>query len=1148
MTTLSFDTTQPSQVKGLGGYTVDPIFTVGDKIGTYVPPGILDGIGAYELNSTTVRIYANHEIGTVSSTDLNVIGYKYKLSNGAELGGTRVSYFDVDKRTFQIVDSGLAYNKIINRAGNEVKSSTAYSSTNVNGLDVASGVIGGMTRFCSAALFEAAQFGNGVGLADRIFFTGEESDNGTEYALDTATNTLYAVPWFGRASWENVTELNTGRKDKVAFMIGDDTNQAPLYLYVGNKKGTSFLERNGLADGKLFVWVADDPASATDAIERDASTFKGNNASTNGKFVEIAYYDPTKANTTGYDFQGFASQVKQFELADAVQAFKFSRPEDVSTNPKDGTQVVLASTGVNGLPDVHGTTYRIDVDFSQLLSTTATVPTAEDTAPFLLPTGFTQTEIVDRTKANLDPQFAATFGNWDMVALDPTNRYIYIPAEVGEGAGLARYDIQTGDFVSALTGQVALPYTTNPVGWDKNNDDFGPFDPAVYTPHGTVITAEERTNGRLFEWLNPLMAAGDTANVVWRSNIPAVSHEGLKFDASGTLYFIDESNTGSIYKFVPKTAGDLSVGQSFVLKVTAFTGIASENWDSATNTGKTRTGAATWVAITDANGVKTTTANPFDFSSATTGGRAAADEVGGTPYGRPEDLEIIGDTLYVATTSENAVYGINLKTNEVKLFASRSTIDGGTALAAGINLNNPDNLASDAAGNLYIIEDNGPGDIWKASDSNKDGVAESITRWASLGVAGSEPTGLISTKNPNEFIVAIQHPTSGNDALWKITSAPEITAKIDILVDGNVAGATGLGLRSPDNLDWADDGKIYINEDRANSRALFEGSATPPQEASIFRIDPANANPSSTLTRVAQIDRTGLPATQTDASVGDTGNWETSGILDVSTLFGAKSGELFIFDVQAHSLRDGSIITATNLDGNGDGAKTRQENLVEGGQLSFLIAPTANLVQNTSLVAGGSASADTLIAGSTPGFDGVNDIVFAGGGDDKIESVGGPLASGNRIDAGSGKDTIDIANNDRVFGGEGNDILDASDASGYRASGGTGNDDFFLGSSGRALGGDGDDRFFVQSGGGNLLSGGAGADIFNIFSGDVLSAANIILDFQTGTDKIGIGGGITSIAGLTLTGSDIINKSTSATIATLTGIITSTLTASDFMF
>jgi hypothetical protein len=745
MTTLSFDTTAPSQVKGLNNWKVDPIFTVGEKIGTYVPPGILDGIGAYELNSTTVRIYVNHEIGTDATGA--TIGYKYKLSNNTELAGTRVSYFDVDKRTFQIVDSGLGYNKVINRAGNEVKSSTAYSSTNVNGLDLANNVTGGMSRFCSAALFEASQFGNGVGLTDRIFFAGEESDNGTQYALDTATNTLYAVPWFGRASWENITELNTGRTDKVAFMIGDDTNQAPLYLYVGNKKGTSFLERNGLADGKLFVWVADDPANATDAIERDASTFKGNNASTNGKFVEIAYYDPTKANTTGYDFQGFASQDKQFELANAVQAFKFSRPEDVATNPNDGTQVVLASTGVSSLPDVHGTTYRIDVDF--------------------------------------------------------------------------------------------VDFTTN-----------------------------------------------------------------------------------------------------------------------------------------------------------------------------------------------------------------------------------------------------------------------------------------------------------------------NFTAKIDILVDGNVDGATGLGLRSPDNLDWADDGKIYINEDRANSRALFEGSATPPQEASIFRIDPANANPSSTLTRIAQIDRTGLPAGQTDPVPTDTGNWETSGILDVSKLFGAKPGELFVFDVQAHSLRDGSIITATNLDGNNDGTKTRQENLVEGGQLSFLIAPNANLAQNTTVVAGGTSGADTLSAGQTAGFDGINDIVFTGAGNDTVENNALTLASGNRIDTGSGDDTIFVSNNDRAFGGDGNDKIVAQGVSGFRVSGGAGNDMFELGGStgGRALGGDGADTFFATSGGGNLLSGGAGADIFNIFGSDVLSAANIILDFQTGTDKIGILSGITSIAGLTLTGSDIINKSTNATIATLTGITTSTLTAGDFMF
>jgi hypothetical protein len=109
---------------------------------------------------------------------------------------------------------------------------------------------------------------------------------------------------------------------------------------------------------------------------------------------------------------------------------------------------------------------------------------------------------------------------------------------------------------------------------------------------------------------------------------------------------------------------------------------------------------------------------------------------------------------------------------------------------------------------------------------------------------------------------------------------------------------------------------------------------------------------------------------------------------------------------------------------------------------------------------------------------------------------------------------------------------------------------FRLGGStgGRALGGDGDDKFFANSGGGNLLSGGAGKDIFNIFVSDVLSSANTILDFQSGTDKIEILGGITSIssARLAFTGSNI--SIDGNTVATLTGITTSTLTAGDFMF
>jgi serralysin len=718
MESLSFDTTQPSQIKGLNGWTVDPLVTIGDKVGNYAPPGILDGIGAYALNDTTVRVLVNSELS-------NTVGYKYTLKNGTQLPGARVSYFDVDKRTFQVTNAGLAYDTIINRAGEVVDAATDLEFS-------------GLNRFCSGVLVEANQFGTGNGLVDRIYFAGEETNNGSQFALDTKTNTLYAVPWFGRAAWENVTEIDTGTTNKVAFIIGDDRSNAPLLMYVGDKnaKGDgSFLDRNGLGKGKLFVWVADDANNATDAIERSPSEFKGSGASTNGKFVEIPYYDPTKANTTGYDAQGFANQAKQDELADAAKAFKFSRPEDVATNPVDGTQAVLASTGNSASADTWGTTYKIDVDFNNI--------------------------------------------------------------------------------------------------------------------------------------------------------------------------------------------------------------------------------------------------------------------------------------------------------------------------------------------------------------------------------------------------------TAGN-----------ITAKIDILYDGNDAGKQALGLRSPDNLDWADDGKIYINEDR--SIAAF-GSI----EASIFSIDPRAADPASTLTRIAQIDRSAVPAGQTDTAPTDVGNWETSGILDVSKLFGAKPGELFVVDVQAHSLRGGSVISATNVDGNGDGTKTDAENLVECGQLSLLIAPKANLVQSSSLV-GGTSGADTIEAGVTKGFDGVNDSVFTGAGKDTVDSViSGVLASGNRIDTGSDADTIYVANNDRVFGQAGDDIFEAGDASGYRASGGAGNDTFYLGKNGRALGGDGNDRFFVGNGGGNTLSGAAGADQFWLYNGEAPASANIVLDFQVGTDVLGFIGGV-KFADLTRTGNNI--GIGGNTIATLTGVDTTTLTAANFAF
>ncbi|MBC7774064.1 MAG: DUF839 domain-containing protein, partial [Phycisphaerae bacterium] len=197
-----------AQLKGIDPWNTATLFTIGDTIGTYRPVGIMDGIGARKLADGTVRAYVNHELGQSA-------GYTYQLANGTALKGGRVSYFDIDPATKEVTDAGLAYTTIIDRAGVVVTSATQINegTNTTNGID----------RPCSASLFNAGQYG----LVDDIFFTGEETGDGQEFALDVANETLYCLPWLGRAAWENVTLIETGNASKVGVLIGDDRAGAP---------------------------------------------------------------------------------------------------------------------------------------------------------------------------------------------------------------------------------------------------------------------------------------------------------------------------------------------------------------------------------------------------------------------------------------------------------------------------------------------------------------------------------------------------------------------------------------------------------------------------------------------------------------------------------------------------------------------------------------------------------------------------------------------------------------------------------------------------------------------------------------------------------------------------------------------------------
>lgn len=147
----------------------------------------------------------------------------------------------------------------------------------------------------------------------------------------------------------------------------------------------------------------------------------------------------------------------------------------------------------------------------------------------------------------------------------------------------------------------------------------------------------------------------------------------------------------------------------------------------------------------------------------------------------------------------------------------------------------------------------------------------------------------------------------------------DLSAELSILVDTDDIPVPDTGIRSPDNLTWAEDGYIYVQEDRSTSPGSLFGQVTG-IEASVWQLDPNDGS----YTRIAEIDRGAVaPADATDGGAGDLGNWESSGVLDVTDLFQTRKGEtLLIATVQAHGIRDGSIGDNPLLD--------------EGGQLVFL--------------------------------------------------------------------------------------------------------------------------------------------------------------------------------------------------------------------
>ena len=434
---------------GENGWTPTTLFTVGENFDGYYPPGILDGLGAYELDEDTVRVLASHELR-------NQFGYDYTIPvNGISLKGARISYFDIDKASRRIVDAGPAYDTIYDANGDVGTQETIVSFPGFEGL----------SRFCSSQMVVPGDFKKG-GVEDKIYFTGEEDGGnfnpvgGAEWALDVENDELWAVPEMGRGAWENITAVDARDDDVAAFILADDSSPfdadgddeaeaAPLFLYVGEKdrsQGAGFLARNGLDEGKLYVLVMKDGSTTPE-------DFSGTGSKLQAEWVEIDNEPTGPASddgSSGFDQFGYPTQSTLWTRAEALGAFGFSRPEDVAFNPRKKNEIVLASTGVDtyvGGADTFGTMYTVVTNFENLTASIEIIYDGDDdpTRALRSPDNldwaddgliYVQEDEAEEKSPTGEPLFgfgAANPKEASIVALNPNNGKITRVAEVNRG-------------------------------------------------------------------------------------------------------------------------------------------------------------------------------------------------------------------------------------------------------------------------------------------------------------------------------------------------------------------------------------------------------------------------------------------------------------------------------------------------------------------------------------------------------------------------------------------------------------------------------------------------------------------------------------------------------------------------------------------
>lgn len=149
---------------------------------------------------------------------------------------------------------------------------------------------------------------------------------------------------------------------------------------------------------------------------------------------------------------------------------------------------------------------------------------------------------------------------------------------------------------------------------------------------------------------------------------------------------------------------------------------------------------------------------------------------------------------------------------------------------------------------------------------------------------GRPEDGAWDTQDPNRFYFATTGTPDAPTRLWALdfidVAQPNLGGTVTQLLDGTE------GIRSLDNLTVTSTGKLILQEDRGNTPALSK----------VWAYDPATDG----LLQIAQHDPAKFGNEANPAVPPFTQDEESSGVVDVTDIFGKDGGQAFLLDTQAH--------------------------------------------------------------------------------------------------------------------------------------------------------------------------------------------------------------------------------------------------------